>query len=421
MDPFALRGNALWCEGVPLQRIAAEVGTPVYVYSTAAIAGQARGMREAVAGSGSGDPLVAFAVKANPNIAVLRVVAAAGLGADVVSIGEYRRALAAGIAPQHIVFSGVGKTAAEVSEALAGGVLQFNAESIEELRMLSGVAAASGRVAPVALRINPDVAADTHAKITTGTQSNKFGIAAGDTLAAWRAARAFPHIALVGLAVHIGSQISSLTPLRAAFERLGELMAALRADGADVRTADLGGGLGVIYDPAQRHPPLPQEFGDMVRSVTAKWNTRLIFEPGRLIVANAGVLLSEVVRVKSGSGPPWVIVDAGMNDLMRPSLYEAYHAIEAVCPRGPRIIANVVGPICETGDTFALGREIDEVRAGDLIVLRTAGAYGATMASSYNSRPLTPEVLVDGDKWALVRRRVHIDELAACEPPEWLA
>ena len=222
------------------------------------------------------------------------------------------------------------------------------------------------------------------------------------------------------MAVHIGSQISSLTPLRAAFERLGELMAALRADGADVRAADLGGGLGVIYDPAQRHPPLPQEFGDMVRSVTAKWNTRLIFEPGRLIVANAGVLLSEVVRVKSGSGPPWVIVDAGMNDLMRPSLYEAYHAIEAVCPRGPRIIANVVGPICETGDTFALGREIDEARAGDLIVFRTAGAYGATMASSYNSRPLTPEVLVDGDKWALVRRRVHIDELAACEPPEWL-
>jgi diaminopimelate decarboxylase len=421
MDCFALRESALWCEGVPLQRIAAEVGTPVYVYSTAAIAGQARGMREAVAGSGSGDPLVAFAVKANPNSAVLRVVAAAGLGADVVSIGEYRRALAAGIAPQHIVFSGVGKTAAEVSEALAGGVLQFNAESIEELRMLSGVAAASGWVAPVALRINPDVAADTHAKITTGTQSNKFGIAAGDTLAAWRAARAFPHIALVGLAVHIGSQISSLTPLRAAFERLGELMAALRADGADVRTADLGGGLGVIYDPAQRHPPLPQEFGDMVRSVTAKWNTRLIFEPGRLIVANAGVLLSEVVRVKSGSGPPWVIVDAGMNDLMRPSLYEAYHAIEAVCPRGPRIIANVVGPICETGDTFALGREIDEARDGDLIVLRTAGAYGATMASSYNSRPLTPEVLVDGDKWALVRRRVHIDELAAREPPQWLA
>jgi diaminopimelate decarboxylase len=420
MDPFALRGNTLWCEGVPLQRIAVEVGTPVYVYSTAAIVRQARGMREAVAGSGSGDPLVAFAVKANPNIAVLRVVAAAGLGADVVSIGEYRRALAAGIAPQHIVFSGVGKTAAEVSEALAGGVLQFNAESVEELRMLSGVAAASGQVAPVALRINPDVAADTHAKITTGTQSNKFGIAAGDTLAAWRAAQAFPHIALVGLAVHIGSQISSLTPLRAAFERLGELMAALRADGADVRTADLGGGLGVIYDPAQRHPPLPQEFGDMVRSVTAKWNTRLIFEPGRLIVANAGVLMSEVIRVKSGGGPPWVIVDAGMNDLMRPSLYEAYHAIEAVCPRGPRIIANVVGPICETGDTFALGREIDETRTGDLIVLRTAGAYGATMASSYNSRPLTPEVLVDGDKWALVRRRVHIDELAACEPPEWL-
>ncbi|MEO7240119.1 MAG: diaminopimelate decarboxylase [Sphingomicrobium sp.] len=419
MNHFDQRDGELWCEDVPLRRIAEAVGTPTYIYSTATIARHARVMREAVAGSGSGDPLVAYAVKANPNAAVLAVVAAGGLGADVVSIGEYRRALAAGIAPRHIVFSGVGKTADEIGEALGGGVLQFNAESIEELHMLSQVAAANGRTAPVALRINPDVAADTHAKITTGTADNKFGIGAGDSVAASRAARALPNLDLVGLAVHIGSQITSLDPLRAAFERLGELIAALRADGADVRTADLGGGLGVIYDHAQAHPPLPQQFGEMVRAVSAGWDARLIFEPGRLIVANAGVLLSRVVRIKAGTNAPWVIVDAAMNDLMRPSLYEAYHAIEAVAPRGPRILANVVGPICETGDTFAMAREMDRTEPGDLIVFRTAGAYGATMSSSYNSRAVTPEVLVDGDRWAVVRRRVTIDEVAGVAQPQW--
>lgn len=419
MNHFEQRDGELRCENVPLRRIAETIGTPAYVYSTATIARHARVIREAVATTGSGDPLVAYAIKANPNAAVLALIAAGGLGADVVSIGEYRRAVAAGIAPQHIVFSGVGKTADEIGEALAGGVLQFNAESIEELNMLSAVAAATGQTAPVALRINPDVAASTHAKITTGTADNKFGIPAGETVAAGRAARALPNIELVGLAVHIGSQITSLDPMRTAFERLGQLISALRADGANVRTADLGGGLGVIYDQAAQAPPLPQQFGDMVRAVTAGWDARLIFEPGRLIVANAGVLLSRVVRIKAGIGAPWVIVDAAMNDLMRPSLYEAYHAIEAVAPRGARMVANVAGPICETGDTFALARDMDRIEAGDLVVFRSAGAYGATMSSSYNSRPLPPEVLVDGDRWAIVRRRVTIDEVAGVPRPQW--
>ena len=419
MNDFEQRDGQLWCEDVPLSRIAEAVGTPVYIYSSASIARHARVIREAVAGSGSGDPLVAYAIKANPNAAVLALVAAGGLGADVVSIGEYRRALAAGIAPDEIVFSGVGKTADEIAEALTGGVLQFNAESVEELNLLSAVATAAGRTAPVALRVNPDVAPSTHAKITTGSADNKFGIPAGETVSASRAARALPNVELVGLAVHIGSQITSLDPMRAAFECLGRLIAELRADGAEVRTADLGGGLGVIYDQAAQAPPLPQQFGEMVRAVASGWDARLIFEPGRLIVANAGVLLSRVVRIKAGIGAPWVIVDAAMNDLMRPSLYEAYHAIEAVAPRGSRIVANVVGPICETGDTFALARDMDRTEAGDLVVFRSAGAYGATMSSSYNSRPLPPEVLVEGDRWAIVRRRVTIDEVAGVVQPQW--
>ncbi|GAA4007918.1 diaminopimelate decarboxylase [Sphingomonas swuensis] len=419
MDHFELRGGALHCEGVPLEAIAAAVGTPVYVYSTATMVRHARVMMEAVSGCGSGAPLVAYAVKANPNAAVLKTLGDAGLGADVVSIGEYRRARAARIAAERIVFSGVGKTAEEMGEALAGGLLQFNVESIEEARMLSAVATAQGREAPIGFRINPDVAAGTHAKITTGTADNKFGIPAAEALGAYGEAAGLPGLAVRGITVHIGSQLTSLDPLEQAFERLGELIGALRRQGHSISVADLGGGLGVPHGPGQPEPPSPAAYGTMVRRVTATWDTRLLFEPGRLIVGNAGVLLTRVVRVKPGARDPWLIVDAGMNDLMRPALYDAYHRIEAVRPTGHRSTVNVVGPVCESGDTFTMGREMDEVSEGDLIVFRTAGAYGATLANSYNSRPLTPEVLVDGQRWALVRRRVDVDALAAVQDLAW--
>lgn len=419
MDHFHLIDGALHCEGVPLEAIAAAAGTPTYVYSAATMDRHAAIMQQAVNGAGTGEPLVAFAVKANPNAHVLARLGRAGLGADVVSIGEYRRARAAGIAPERVVFSGVGKTAEEMAEALAGGLLQFNVESLEEAHTLSAVAQAQGRSAPMGFRINPDVSAGTHAKITTGTADNKFGIAAGDALSFYREAAALPGLAVHGITVHIGSQLTSLDPLEQAFRRLGELIAALRGEGQDIQIADLGGGLGVPHGPGQPEPPSPVAYGEMVKRVTAGWNTRLLFEPGRLIVGNAGVLLTRVVRVKPGVRAPWLIVDAGMNDLMRPALYDAYHRIEAVRPSGVSEVVNVVGPVCETGDTFTLGRDMDRVEAGDLIVFRTAGAYGATLSSGYNSRPLAAEVLVDGDRWALIRRRVDPDALAGVERAEW--
>ena len=410
MDHFQLRNDAIWCEDVPLETIAAEVGTPVYVYSAATIRRQAHAMCDAL--HELDDPLVAFAIKANPNRSVLRILSDAGLGADIVSIGEYRRAIEAQIPPDRIVFSGVGKTADEMTEALLGGVLQFNLESVQEAETLSQVAQAVGRTAPVAFRINPDVAAGTHAKITTGTLDNKFGIPAAEAISAYRSAAALPCLDVTGVAVHIGSQLISLEPLADAFERLGQIIVDLRREGANIRVADLGGGLGVPYDRGQPNPPTPAEYGRMVRAVTASWDVRLVFEPGRLIVANAGVLLSRVVRLKPGASHDWVIVDAAMNDLIRAALYDAYHAIEAVRPTGRITTANVVGPVCESGDTFAMAREMDEVAMDDLVIFRTAGAYGAAMSSCYNSRALTPEVLVDGSDWRLVRRRVDLSELA---------
>ena len=288
--------------------------------------------------------------------------------------------------------------------------------------MLSAVATSMGRVAPVGFRVNPDVPTGTHAKISTGAAENKFGIALGEALDAYDRAAALPGLSIQGVAVHIGSQLTSLDPLERAFTRIGALIAALRGAGHRIDVADLGGGLGVPYDPALPPPPSPAEYGAMVRRVTAEWDVRLVFEPGRLIVGNAGVLLSRVIRVKPGSPHPFVIVDAAMNDLMRPALYDAWHQIDAVRPSGGRWIANVVGPVCETGDTFATGREMDRVAAGDLIVFRTAGAYAAAMSSTYNSRPLTPEVLVDGARWAVIRQRMDIDRLIAADQlPEWLA
>jgi diaminopimelate decarboxylase len=423
MDHFELRDGSLHAEDVALAAIAEGAGTPTYVYSTATIERHARVFREALAGldSGSGDPLIAFAVKANPNKAVLATLAKAGLGADVVSGGELARARAAGIAADKIVFSGVGKTADEMAQALRTGIFQFNLESEPEAETLSQVAMALGLKAPVAFRVNPDVDAGTHAKISTGGSEDKFGVPISRAMAAYARAAALPGLTIQGVAVHIGSQLTDLAPSRAAFTRVGALIAELRAAGHDIRTADLGGGLGVPYDPAKPLPPSPADYGAMVREVTAGWNLRLVFEPGRVIVGNAGVLLTRVVRVKQGETQPFVIVDAAMNDLLRPSLYDAWHEIRAVKPSAARFTATIVGPICESGDTFAKRRTIDEVKEGDLVAFMTAGAYGATMASTYNSRGLTPEVMVSGGQWAIVRARQTIESLISADSlPDWL-
>jgi len=418
MDHFNLKDGHLHCEDVPLELIADDVGTPVYVYSAATLRRHARVLRQAL--EGLNDPLIAYAVKANPNPAVLSVLAREGLGGDIVSIGEYRAARAAGMKPDTILFSGVGKTADEMAEALAGGLLQFNLESVEEAHTLSIVASAMGLEARVGLRINPDVEAGTHAKITTGTSDNKFGIPAAEAVGAFKAVRDLPGLRVTGVTVHIGSQLTSLVPLESAFQRLGKLIADLRTEGFALEIADLGGGLGIPYGPGQPQPPTPADYGAMVRRVTKNWGIRLAFEPGRLISGNAGVLLTRVVRVKPGETHPWLIVDAAMNDLMRPALYDAYHHVEAVRPPGDKMTAHVVGPVCESGDTFAMARELDAVKEGDLIIFRTAGAYGAAMSSGYNSRPITPEVLVDGDRWALVRQRLDLADAASLPLPEWL-
>jgi diaminopimelate decarboxylase len=419
-EGFRLKDGVVHCEDVPLPTIAREVGTPAYVYSAAAMVGQARRLKAALAPLG--DPLVAYAVKANPNPAVVATLAGEGLGADVVSGGEYRRARAAGIAADRIVFSGVGKTATEMALALEGGLCQFNLESVAEAEMLSAVAAAAGREAPVALRVNPDVEAGSHAKISTGAAHNKFGVAIADAVAACALIRDLPGLRLSGVAVHIGSQITRLAPLEAAFARLGGLIGALRSAGHAIATADLGGGLGLAYDPAEPPPPTPADYGAMVARATRGWEARLIFEPGRLLVGDAGVLLTSVIRIKPGPASPFVIVDSAMNDLMRPTLYDAWHGIEAVVPGGGHMVADIVGPVCETGDTFARDRRIDRVEAGDLMIVRTAGAYAATMASTYNSRPLAPEVLVNGAKWAVVRNRQSIETLLDdYQLPPWLA
>jgi len=419
LDHFDYVNGAMQVEQVPLDAIADAVGTPVYVYSTATLERHVSVFREGL--SALDNPLIAFAVKANPNGAVLATLAKLGLGADVVSGGELLRAIAAGIPADRIVFSGVGKTAEEMRLALDKGIYQFNLESEPEAEMLSAVALSMGKRAPVAYRINPDVDAGTHAKISTGKSENKFGIPYDRALESYAAARDLPGLDVQGVAVHIGSQLTDLAPLEAAFTKVGVLIEALRAAGHDIRTADLGGGLGVPYDPSQPLPPSPADYGAMVCRVTQRWPVRLMFEPGRVIVGNAGALLSRVVRVKQGAQAPFVIVDAAMNDLMRPSLYDAWHDIRAVKPTGVRETANVVGPVCETGDTFAMHRDMDVVQAGDLVAFMTAGAYGATMAGTYNSRPLTPEVLVSGDKWAVVRERPPLEALIAADIiPDWV-
>ncbi len=419
MDHFAIKNGVMHAEDVPLPAIADAVGTPVYVYSRATLERHARVFREGLAGVS--DKLIAFAVKSNPNLAVLRVLSREGYGADVVSAGEMRRALAAGIAPDKIVFSGVGKTATELRAGLEAGIGQFNIESEEEGLELAAIAAEMGMTAQCSLRINPDVDAGTHDKISTGKADNKFGVPIDQAGQIFGRLAGLPGIRLRGVAVHIGSQLSELAPLEAAFEKLGALVRSLRGAGHAITHVDLGGGLGVPYKAGEEFPS-PAEYGAMVARVTKDWGVTLIFEPGRVIAGNAGVLLTRVVRVKRGIKDPFVIVDAAMNDLARPALYGAYHDFVAVKPRGADMVANIVGPICETGDTFAMGRVCDHLEAGDLAVFRTAGAYGATMASSYNSRGFVAEVLVDGDKFAVVADRIDPGKIMDAERvPEWLA
>ncbi len=419
MNHFDIIDGVMHAEDVALPVIADAVGTPVYVYSRATLERHARVFRDAL--SGLDDPHIAFAVKANPNLAVLKVLARQGYGADVVSGGEMDRALAAGMMPEDIVFSGVGKTAEEIVRALAAGIGQFNIESEEEGRELAGLAADLNICANAVLRINPDVDAGTHGKISTGKADNKFGVGIHRTREIYGRLSALPALNLRGVALHIGSQLTSLDPLESAFTKIGALVRDLRDDGHLITHVDLGGGLGVKYK-AQDNPPDPADYGAMVARVTKDWNVRLMFEPGRVIAGNAGILLTRVIRVKPGAGNvPFAIVDAAMNDLARPALYDAWHDFEAVEPNGQKMAANIVGPVCETGDTFAMDREIDSVAANDLAVFRTAGAYGATMASTYNSRGLVPEVLVDGDKFAIVAERIAPATILAAEHvPDWL-
>ena len=419
MDHFQFCDGVLHAEDVPLSRIADEVGTPVYVYSLATLQRHARVFRDAL--SALDRPHIAFAVKANPNLAVLKVLANEGYGADVVSGGELTRALAAGMKPEDIVFSGVGKTSAELAQGLDAGIGQFNVESEEEGAELAAMAHSRGTRAVCALRVNPNVDARTHEKISTGKRENKFGVALDQAGAVYARLASMDGIEMRGVALHIGSQLYDLEPLETAFGKVGALIGELRKAGCDVTHADLGGGLGVPYK-AGEVLPSPAEYGAMVERVTREWNVRLTFEPGRVIAGNAGVLLTRVIRVKRGSVRPFVVVDAGMNDLARPAMYGAWHDFQAIEPSGKKTIAHIVGPVCETGDTFAMDRQCDELKAGDLAIFRTAGAYGATMASSYNSRGFVAEVLVGGDTFAVVADRIPAGEIMAAERvPSWLS
>ncbi|MET3824834.1 diaminopimelate decarboxylase [Sphingomonas sp. PvP055] len=418
MDHFALVNGVMHCEGVPLPAIAEAVGSPVYVYSSATFQRHARVFREGLAAAG--DVHLAYAIKANPNLAVLRLLANAGYGADVVSGGELARALAAGIPAADVVFSGVGKTSEELVRALDCGLGQFNLELEEEGVVLAQFATERGVTANATIRVNPDVDAGTHAKISTGKRENKFGVPIDQAPAIFGRLAGLPGLNLRGIAVHIGSQLGDLAPMEAAYRRVGALMAELRGAGHTIDRIDLGGGLGVPYREGDVFPS-PADFGAMVARVTRDWGVTLMFEPGRVIAGNAGVLLTKVIWVKPGVTNPYVIVDAAMNDLARPALYDAWHDFAAVRPNGRRMMANIAGPVCESGDTFAMGRDIDEVVSGDLAVFRTAGAYGATMASTYNSRALVPEVLVDGDRFAVVADRINPETILAAERlPEWL-
>jgi diaminopimelate decarboxylase len=421
MDHFLYREGTLHAEDVAITDIAATVGTPFYVYSAATLTRHYHLFTEALS------PLphmVCFAIKSLSNIAVLKLIGDLGAGMDVVSGGEYRRARAAGVPGDRIVFSGVGKTREEMHLALTGGIRQFNVESEPELRALSEVAVSLGVVAPITIRVNPDVDARTHEKIATGKKENKFGIPIDRAPEVYAEAARLPGIDVVGIDVHIGSQLTDLEPFEQAYLKVADLTRQLRAAGHNIRRLDLGGGLGIPYTRSNEAPPLPMDYGALIKRTVGDLGCEIEIEPGRLISGNAGLLVSSVIYVKNGEGRDFLILDAAMNDLARPSMYGAHHDIVPVMEppaASPSQPFDVVGPVCETGDTFAKARELPLLAEGDLVAFRSAGAYGAVMASEYNSRPLVPEVLVKGDHFAVIRQRPSFDEILNRDTiPEWL-
>ena len=421
MDHFLYRDGVLHAEDVPVAEIAAQVGTPFYCYSTATLERHFRLFDEALEGT---EHLVCYAMKAASNQAILKTLAALGAGMDVVSGGEYARAKAAGVPGDRIVFSGVGKTEDEIEAALTGGIRQFNVESEPEMAVISAVAHRLGMEAPITIRVNPDVDAKTHAKIATGKSENKFGIPISRAREVYALAASLPGLKIVGIDVHIGSQLTELEPFAAAYRKVAELTEVLRQDGHEIKRLDLGGGLGIPYERSNSAPPLPVEYGAMVKRELGHLGCEIEIEPGRLIAGNAGIMVSKVIYVKSGEDREFLIVDCAMNDLIRPAMYEAHHDIVPVVESVPGqepVKYDIVGPVCETGDTFAKERKMATLSANDLVAFRSAGAYGAVMASEYNTRPLIPEVLVKGDQFAVIRRRPSYEEMINRDSiPEWL-
>jgi diaminopimelate decarboxylase len=419
MHHFTYRNGVMHAEAVDLIELATAVGTPFYCYSTATLQRHYQVFAEAFANVPA---LICYAMKANSNQAVVATLAKLGAGADVVSGGELKRALAAGIPPDRIMFSGVGKTASELAAAVDTGILCVNVESEGELALLSTIAAGKGRVVDISVRVNPDVDPKTHAKIATGKAENKFGIPISQAREVYARAAKLPGLRVAGVDMHIGSQITELAPFDDAFALLSDFVRVLRADGHVIAHVDLGGGLGIPYREDNEPPPRPEAYAVVVKRATRDLDCKLIFEPGRLIVGNAGILVTRVLYVKRGEAKTFIIVDAAMNDLIRPTLYDAHHDVRPVAERpAARIVADVVGPVCESGDFLALDREMPEPQPGDLVAVMTAGAYGAVQAGTYNTRALIPEVLVNDAQWALVRPRLDVDQLIALDRlPPWI-
>ena len=421
MDHFLYRDGELYAEDVRIADIAASVGTPFYLYSTATLTRHFQLFDEALSGM---DHMVCYAMKAASNQAILKTLAELGAGMDVVSGGEYARAKAAGVSGDKIVFSGVGKTRAEIHQVLEGGIRQFNVESEPEMRTISEVATRLGKTAPITVRVNPDVDAKTHEKIATGKSENKFGIPIAKAREVYAEAASLPGIEVIGIDVHIGSQLTDLAPYELAYQKVAELTEQLRADGHTIKRLDLGGGLGIPYARSNEAPPLPSEYGALIKRTVGHLGCEIEIEPGRLIAGNAGILVSRVIYVKQGEGRQFLILDGAMNDLIRPAMYDAYHDIVPVIEPEPGVDQqpyDIVGPVCESGDTFAKNRMMPPLADGDLVAFRSAGAYGAVMSSEYNTRPLVPEVLAKGDQFAVIRPRPDFGELIDGDTiPPWL-
>ena len=419
MDHFNYRDGQLYAEDVSVAEIAASVGTPFYVYSTATLVRHFQLFDDALDGM---DHCICYAMKAASNQAILKTLGNLGAGMDVVSGGEYRRALSAGIPPEKVVFSGVGKTLEEITLALKNGIRQFNVESDSELEQISSIASSMDKIAPIAVRINPDVDAQTHEKIATGKAENKFGIPLSRAREVYSKASQMPGINIVGIDLHIGSQLTDLKPFKKAYQKLADLTQVLRQDGHKIKRLDLGGGLGIPYEKNKSAPPLPVEYGKMVKEVLGHLDCEIEIEPGRLIVGNAGILVSSVLGVKIGDNRNFLILDAAMNDLIRPAMYDAYHDIIPVKQRSsPEAVYDVVGPVCETGDTFAKKRTMPKLTESDLVAFRSAGAYGAVMSSEYNTRPLIPEVMVNKNEFSIIRKRPSYEEIIDRDIiPNWL-